>query len=96
VGLAESEKSAGRFTVKLASAECDSAPDVPVTVIVYVPAGVELEVETVSVEVAVDPLVRVTLEGFSVDARPWETTGETAVPRLTVPAKPFMLEIVTV
>lgn len=96
MGLAEREKSAGRFTVKLAGAECDSAPDVPVTVIVYVLAGVEPEVETVSVEVAVDPLVRVTLEGSSVDAGPWETTGETAVPRLTVPAKPFMLETVTV
>jgi len=59
----------------------DSDPLVPCTVTVYVPGFVEL---TVNVDIAVPPLVRVTLAVLKDAARP---DGETVVERVTVPAK---------
>lgn len=77
-------------TVTITVVECDRGPlipvtiAVPVTVIVYEPAGVE-GVDIVNVEVPVPPERRMTLVGLKPRVRP---AGETESVRLTLPVNP--------
>ena len=70
-------------------AECDKLPSVPVIVRVYVPVGVVVAVETVSVEL---PEV-VTDAGLKLAAAP---LGKPVTLRFTVSVKPFSAPIVVV
>ncbi len=93
VGLEDMLKS-GTTIVTAVVAEWDGDPPVPVpvTVMVYVPAGVELVVEIVRVDVPVPPAVKVT--GFTLNEKVRPVTGEAA--RSTLPAKLFRLVSVMV
>ncbi len=53
----------------------------------YVPAGVDAVVVMVSVEVALEPGVRLTLVGLTATVRP-VAVGETAADRATLPVNP--------
>jgi len=86
----EIAKSAPTVTVTAAVWE---TPLVPVIVIVYVPPGVVDVVEIVSVEVAVEPGVRLTLVGAKAVVGPFVTTGETVAERATLPVKPRLLTV---
>ncbi len=88
VGLEDMLKS-GPTTVTAVVAERDGDPPipVPVTVMVYVPAGVEVVVEIMRVDVPVPPAVKVT--GFTLKEKLRLVTGEAA--RFTLPAKLFRL-----
>jgi len=90
VGFAEIVKSGDDccVTVTETFVEWERDPLDPVTVTVYVPAAVEDCAETVSVDVAVPPDERVTLEGLRVAVGP---VGETTEERATAPVKPPML-----
>jgi hypothetical protein len=68
-------------------AVCEIVPLVPVTVTVYVPAGVEAVVAIVNVEVAVEPGARLTLAGAKLNVIP-VAAGATVAESPTVPAKP--------
>ena len=78
-------------TLTITVVECERGPlipvtiAVPVTVIVYEPAGVEGVVDIVSVEVPVPPEARMTLVGLKPRVRP---AGETESLRLTLPVNP--------
>ena len=95
-GLEDMLKS-GPTTVTATVAEWDGDPPiaVPVTVMVYVPTGVEVVVEIVRVEVPVPPAVRVT--GFTLNEKVRPVTGAVVdAARFTPPAKPLRLFSVTV
>ncbi len=96
VGLEDMLKS-GPTTVTAVVAELDGDPPVPVpvTVIVYVPTGVELVVEIVRVDGAVPPAVKVTVLGLNEKVRPITGTVVDAA-RVTLPAKLFRLVTVMV
>ncbi len=85
-GEAESEKSgvAVAFTVSVTVTVCDVLPLVPVTVSVYVPAGVEALVETVSAE---DPEPPVTGFGLKLEEAP---EGNPLRLNDTLPVKPLL------
>ncbi len=74
------------ITLTVTVIEWERDPLVPRIVTMYEPLVVE---PTVRVEVAVPPLVRVTLVELRAVVRP---IGETRVERLTVPVKPYRLE----
>ncbi len=65
----------------------------PVTVTVYTPAGVDAVVDTVRVEVAVEPGVRLTLVGANVKVMP-VAAGDTVAERATLPVKPLLLRVI--
>lgn len=88
LGVAEMEKSGGGVTVKVTVVELDRVPLTPLMVSVYVPAAVEVEVETVSVD---EPEAPVMEGGLNVGVAP---DGNPLTLRLTVPVNP--LEGVTV
>lgn len=92
-GFDEMEKSPVEDTVNVRIVECDKEPTAPVTLIVYVPIGVEDWVETVRIDVVVPPDERLTLEGLSEADGP---EGEDVADSVTVPEKPFRLESVIV
>jgi hypothetical protein len=54
---------------------------------------VEVVVEIVSVEVPVEPGVRLTLAGEKAVVGPLATTGETVADRATLPVKPRLLSV---
>ncbi len=58
----------------------------------YVPAGVDAVVETVSVDVPVDPGVRLMLVGLNVKVIP-VAAGDTVAERATLPVKPRLLDV---
>ncbi len=96
VGLGDMLKS-GPTTVTAVVAERDGDPPipVPVTVMVYVPAGVEVVVEIMRVDVPVPPAVRVT--GFTLKEKVRPATGAVVdAARFTLPAKLFRLVSVMV
>ena len=68
-------------------------PLAPVTVTVYVPAGVEAVVAIVRVEVPVEPGVRLTLVGANVNVIP-VAAGDTVADRATLPVKPLLLRVI--
>ncbi len=68
-------------------------PFEPVTVTLYLPAGVEIEAETVSVARLLPFEGTVTLFGLITAAGPG---GDTPVERFTTPVKPLRLATVTV
>jgi hypothetical protein len=80
-GVAEMLKS-GLATTRVTVAECDRLPSVPVIVRVYVPVGVVVAVETVSVEC---PEVE-TDAGLKLAVAP---VGKPLTLRFTVPVKPL-------
>lgn len=89
VGLEDMLKSVPT-TVTATVAGWDSDPLVPVTAMVYVPAGVEAVVEIVRVDVPVPPAVRVT--GFTLNEKVRPATGAVLdAARFTLPAKLFRL-----
>ena len=92
-GLAEMEKSPTEETVRVRLIEWDKDPLVPVTVMVYVPVGVEDRVVTVRVEAPLEPDARVVLEGLSETDGP---DGDAAAERFVVPVKLFRLVSVIV
>jgi hypothetical protein len=94
-GLADKEKSGGAavLTVTWMVTLCEIEPLAPVTVTVYVPEGVVLDVNMVRVEDATPPEERAMFVGLSVAVGP---AGEMAAERLTVPAKPLRLVSVMV
>ncbi len=96
-GLAEMEKSGvAPDTTRVAVTWCVSPPPVPPMVIVYVPAGVRLNVLTLNVEVP-GPFVIVIELGLSEAVGPLDTFGNTLVTlRLIVPWKLLMGATVTV
>jgi hypothetical protein len=77
----------------VAVAVCDNVPLAPVTVTVYVPAGVAAVVAIVSVDVAVEPAVRLTLVGANVKVIP-VATGDTVADNATLPVKPRLLAVI--
>lgn len=81
------------MTVKVTVEVCDIEPLDPVTVMVYVPVGVEDCVPAVSVDDALDPDESVTLDGVSDTDGP---EGEETPERVILPENPFTLVIVTV
>jgi hypothetical protein len=76
--------------VSITTVECESFPEVPVTVIEKVPRGLELVVDTFSVEDPVLPEVSATLVGFSTAVTP-VAAGGTEEERLTVPENPRLV-----
>ncbi len=96
-GLAVMEKSGvAPDTTRVAVTWCVSAPLVPTIVIVYVPAGVRLNVLTLNVEVP-DPLVMVIELGLSEAVGPFDTLGDMLITlRSIVPWKLLMGPTVTV
>ncbi len=74
-------------------AVCEIVPLAPVTVTVYVPAGVEAVVAIVNVEVAVDPGVRLTLAGANVKVMP-VAAGATVADSPTLPVNPRLLTVI--
>ena len=80
----EVTQTAAEFTTRVTWALCDVVPFVPVMVSVYVPGGVELEVETVSVEEPEPPLTEV---GLKLNVAP---VGNPLKPKDTVPLKPLI------
>ncbi len=96
VGLEDMLKS-GPTTVTAVVAVWDGDPPfpVPVTVMAYVPAGVEVVVEIVRVDVPVPPAVKVTGVMLNEKVRP--VTGRVVdAARFTLPAKLFTLVSVMV
>ena len=79
------------MTVTVTVAVCVNNPLFPIRVTVYVPLD---PAESVSTEVALDPDVRLTLDGFSEAVNPDE--GETEDDSDTVPVNPLILETVSV
>jgi hypothetical protein len=79
--------------VTVTVAVCDKVPLAPVTVTVYVPAGVEAVVAIVSVDVAVEPGVRLTLVGTNVNVIP-VAAGDTVADNATLPVKPRLLAVI--
>jgi hypothetical protein len=79
-------------TVTVTVAVWDSVPLAPVTVTVYVPAGVDAVVAIVSVDVADDPGVRLTLVGAKVNVIP-VAAGATVAESATLPVKPRLLTV---
>jgi hypothetical protein len=71
----------------------DSVPLAPVTVTVYVPAGVDAVVVMVSVLVPDDPGERLTLVGLNENVIP-VAAGETVADSATLPAKPRLLVLI--
>ena len=65
----------------------------PVTVTVYVPAGVEAVVAIVSVDVEVEPGVRLTLVGAKVNVIP-VAAGDTVADNATLPVKHRLLTVI--
>ncbi len=86
-------KTSKSSTFTVTETVCDLVPLVAVTVTVYEPAGVELVVATVSVEVAEPPADNARLVGLSAAVGP---EGDTVAARLTVPEKPYWLPRVSV
>jgi hypothetical protein len=83
-------------TITVSVAVWDSVPLAPVTVTVYVPAGVDAVVAIVSVAVPEDPGVRLMLVGLKVNVTP-VAVGLTVADNPTLPVKPRLLaEIVDV
>jgi len=82
-------KFGGLFTVRLTVAECERLPLAPVTVRLYVPAGVEDDV----VMLSVDEPEPVTDAGLNVPVAP---VGSPLTPKVTVPAKQFSADILAV
>jgi len=76
--------------VSITTVECESVPEVPVTVIENVPEGLEVVVDTFSVEDPVPPEVNGTLEGFRTAVTPVAPEG-TEEERLTVPENPRLV-----
>jgi hypothetical protein len=67
----------------------------PVTKTLYVPAGVEAVVVTVTIVLlSVEPAVRLTLAWFRDAVGPLTTTGETETDRLAVPVKPRLFSVI--
>lgn len=85
----------GGFTVTVTVAEWRMPPLVPVTLTLYVPAGVIEVVAIVRVEVVLPP-ERLTTDGLSDRVGPPETDGEIVAARFTPPVKPFVALTVTV
>jgi hypothetical protein len=79
-------------TVTVTGVLWTALPSVPVTVTVYVPAGVNGPVLTVSV----DELPAVTEVGLSAAVGPFGGVGETVAVRLTVPAEPLVTAVLIV
>jgi hypothetical protein len=71
----------------------DRVPLAPVTVTAYVPAGVEAVVEIVSVEVPVEPGVRLILVGAKAKVIP-VAVGATVAESATLPVKPRLLAVI--
>jgi hypothetical protein len=90
VGFADIEKSGGGgpMTPTPIVTKCASDPLVPFNVTTYEPGGVDVEVDTVRVDVPVPPDERVTLVELSVTVGPG---GPTIASRFTAPANPFTL-----
>jgi hypothetical protein len=71
----------------------DSVPLAPVTVTVYVPAGVDAVVAIVRVLVPVEPGVRLILVGANVNVMP-VAAGATAAESATLPVNPRLLAVI--
>ena len=92
-GFAVTEKSEAVWTLTTTLVEWDSEPELPVTVTVKLPVGVEDWVVTVSVAVALPPEVRETDDGFNETLGP---LGEMFEESVTVPPNPPVLASVIV
>lgn len=79
------------FTVSTTLSEWDKLPDVAVTVTVYVPAGVEEEVASRSLELAEALTAKVSVVLLRTPVGPLPVTGLIVTVSCTVPEKPFRL-----
>jgi hypothetical protein len=88
--LAEIAKSPTTVTVTVAMWEV--VPLEPVTVTVYVPAGVDAVVAIVRVLVPVEPAVRLTLVGLNVNVM-LVAAGATVADSATLPVNPWLVRV---